>query len=112
MNIFVGGLLQDVTNERLEKAFGAYGRVSSASIVKDHPTGSSRGFAYVEMPVNGEAIAAIAALNGHTRLGGSLEVHEICRPAPRVWRDRVASRKLAASNAHRQTSKTPAAQKA
>lgn len=108
MHIFVGGLLQDVTEERLEKTFGAYGKVNSASVVRDRPGGTSRGFAYVEMPVSGEALAAVTALNGHTRLGGSLEVHEICRPKPRVWRDRVASRKAAAAS-HRQTAKGPAA---
>jgi RNA recognition motif-containing protein len=92
MKIFVGGLLQDVTNERIEKAFGVYGKVTSATVVKHHPSGAPRGFAYVDMPISAEATAAIAALNGRARMGSSLEVHEICIPGPRLRHHRPASR--------------------
>ncbi len=100
MNIFVGGLLLDVTNEGLQKAFGVYGTVSSATVVKEHPGGTPRGFGYVEMPISGEAKAAISALNGRARLGSSLEVHEVCRPGPRTRYQRPASR-YSPSNARR-----------
>ena len=107
MDIFVGGLLQDVTNERLEKAFGVYGKVNSATVVKHHPSGAPRGFGYVEMPISAEATAAIAALNGRARLGSSLEVHEICHPGPRLHHHRPASR-LAHGGTHRPAPKAAA----
>jgi cold-inducible RNA-binding protein len=50
MNIFVGNLASDVTDDDLRQAFGAYGQVSSASVIKDRDTGQSRGFGFVEMP--------------------------------------------------------------
>ena len=111
MNIFVGGLLLDVTNEGLQKAFGVYGTVSSATVVKEHPGGTPRGFGYVEMPVSGEAKAAISALNGRARLGSSLEVHEVCHPGPRTRYQRPASR-YSPSNARRQAAIKAAAPKA
>jgi len=92
MNIFVGGLLESVTIEGLEKTFSVYGKVNSVTLAKDHNGGGHRGFGYVEMPVNTEAAAAIAALHGHSRLGSQLEIHEICRPAPRVSHVRTTSR--------------------
>jgi len=107
MNIFVGGLLQDVTNERLEKAFAAYGKVNSATVVKHHPSGVPRGFGYVDMPISAEATAAITALNGRARLGSSLEVHAVCIPGPRLRHHRPASR-LAHGGTHRQAPKAPA----
>ena len=94
MNIFVGGLLEDVKEEHLEKTFGVYGKVNSVTVVKDSRSGAPRGFGYVEMPVNAEATAAIAGLNGYSRLGGALEVHEILRPAPRILHARPRSRTL------------------
>lgn len=92
MNIFVGGLSEGVKEEQLEKTFGVYGKVNSVTVVKDSRSGEPRGFGYVEMPVNAEATAAIAGLNGHSRLGGALEVHEILRPAARVLHVRPRSR--------------------
>jgi RNA recognition motif-containing protein len=92
MEIYVGGLLQAVTNQQLREAFAAFGNVDSAEVVKDHPSGVPRGFGYVTMPLEHEATAAIAALNGRERMGNSLEVHPVRRPPPRPWSFRPASR--------------------
>ena len=56
MNIFVGNLSRQVTNEQLRQAFEPYGTVSSASVV--------RGFGFVDMPNQQEALAAIQGVNG------------------------------------------------
>jgi RNA recognition motif-containing protein len=62
MNIFVGNLDKQVTKEDLEQAFGAFGQISTAAVIKDKFTGESRGFGFVEMPNKAEADAAIAGV--------------------------------------------------
>ena len=64
MNIYVGSLSYDVSEEELREAFAAFGQVSSVSIIKDKYSGQSKGFAFVEMPVLSEGQAAINGLNG------------------------------------------------
>ena len=76
MNIYVGSLSFETTEQGLCAAFGAYGKVSSASIINDRSTGRSRGFGFVEMPNEGEARAAMAAMNGAELDGGVLIVNE------------------------------------
>ena len=63
MNIFVAKLNFETDSDDLRTAFEAYGEVDSAKVITDHETGRSRGFAFVEMPNDDEAKAAIAALN-------------------------------------------------
>ena len=63
MNIYVGNLSFDTTEDQLRQAFGAHGAVTSASIIKDKYSGESRGFGFVEMASRDEATAAINALN-------------------------------------------------
>ncbi|MEE9605709.1 MAG: RNA-binding protein [Candidatus Scalindua sp.] len=63
MNIYIGNLSFDVTEEELRKLFSEHGDVSSVSIIKDKYTGKSRGFAFVEMADQSEAESAIQALN-------------------------------------------------
>jgi len=74
VNIYVGNLPYEVTEDEVEAAFAAYGRVDSVSIVKDRYTGKSRGFGFVEMPSDDEAEAAIADLNGRDMKGRRLTV--------------------------------------
>lgn len=76
MNIYVGNLSSEVTNDDLQKAFEAYGRVLSVNIIKDKFSGRSRGFAFVGMPNNSEAQAAITGMNGQTLHGNELAVNE------------------------------------
>jgi cold-inducible RNA-binding protein len=76
MNIYVGNLSFTASEEEVRQAFGAYGTVASVSIIKDHETGQSRGFAFVEMPNNEEGQAAITNLNGQALKGRALKVNE------------------------------------
>jgi RNA recognition motif-containing protein len=83
MNIYVGNLSWQTTEPELQELFEGYGQVSSVAIIKDKYTGKSRGFAFVEMPDDGEARAAIDALN-ETEFGGrSLKVNEARPKEPR-----------------------------
>ena len=90
MNIYVGNLSHDVTQDELHQAFAAHGEVASANIISDKFTGRSRGFGFVEMPKDDEARAAMAALNGMDLKGRTLNVNE-ARPRndrPRRGKDR------------------------
>ena len=69
MNIFVAKLNFKTKREELEKAFAAYGQVTSAKIVRDRDTGRSKGYGFVEMPNAEEANRAIESLN-NTQLDG------------------------------------------
>ena len=68
MNIYVGNLSREVTEDELRQSFEAFGQVTSANIIKDRYSNESRGFAFVEMSTKSEAQAAINGLNG-TSLG-------------------------------------------
>ncbi len=81
MNSYVGNLSFDVKEENLQTAFEAYGKVASATIVRDKYSGQPRGFGFVEMPDANEARTAIASLNGKELLGRQMNVNE-ARPRP------------------------------
>jgi RNA recognition motif-containing protein len=76
MNIFVGNLSRDVTEEDLRGAFGEYGAVEKVNILKDKFSGEPRGFGFVEMPSKAEAEAAISGLNRKDLKGRALTVNE------------------------------------
>lgn len=76
MNIYVGNLSRDVTEEDLRQAFEAFGQVESANIIKDRFSGESRGFGFVEMPSKTEAQSAIDDLNGKDLKGRMANVSE------------------------------------
>ena len=76
MNIYVGNLSFDTTEDQLRQAFSAFGEVTSAAIISDKFSGESRGFAFVEMPEKSAAIAAISGLNGQELNGRTLNVNE------------------------------------
>jgi len=63
MNIFVAGLPYDLDDAELEEIFEKFGKVNSAKVAMDKETGKSRGFGFVEMPVESEAKEAIDGLN-------------------------------------------------
>ena len=65
MNIFVGNLAPNVTEEQLIEAFKVFGQVKSAEVKRELFTGVSKGFGFVEMPGRAHSIAAINALNGN-----------------------------------------------
>jgi len=76
MNIYVGSLSREVTEEELRQAFETFGEVTSAKIITDRSSGISRGFGFVEMPTKAEAEAAITGLNGTELKGETLTVNE------------------------------------
>ncbi len=76
MNIFVGNLSRDVTEEELRAAFSAFGAVDKVSVLKDKFTGEPRGFGFVEMPSKAEATAAINGMNQKELKGRNLNVNE------------------------------------
>ncbi len=76
MNIYVGNLSYEVTEEDLRQAFGAFGQVESINIIKDKYSGESKGFGFVEMPDKAEAQSAIEGLNGKELKGRALKVSE------------------------------------
>ncbi|MHB8736249.1 MAG: RNA recognition motif domain-containing protein [Terriglobales bacterium] len=80
-SIFVGNLSFSTTQEELKELFSAHGAVQRISIMMDRDTGRSRGFAFVEMNDDAEAEAAIAALNGSSLGGRSLNINA-ARPRP------------------------------
>ncbi len=76
MNIYVGNLFHEVTEEDLRQAFEAFGQVESAKITKDKYSGESKGFGFVQMPAKAEAQSAIEGLNGKELKGRMLKVSE------------------------------------
>ncbi len=82
MNIYVGNISYDSTEESLGNLFGEYGEVSSVSIITNKYNGKSKGFGFVEMPNDEEADAAISALDGNEFDGRNLKVNK-ARPKTR-----------------------------
>jgi RNA recognition motif-containing protein len=76
MNLYVGNLAHEATEEDLQEAFAAFGQVQSVTIIKDKFSGEPRGFGFVEMPSQSEALAAIAGLAGKELRGRALNVNE------------------------------------
>jgi RNA recognition motif-containing protein len=76
MNIYVGNLSRDVTDEELRKEFEVFGKVESVNVIKDKYSGQSRGFGFVEMAAKAEAQAAITGLKGKVMNGRTIDVSE------------------------------------
>jgi RNA recognition motif-containing protein len=76
MNIYVGNLSREVTEDDLKEAFEAFGQLTSVNIIKDKFSGEPRGFGFVEMASKDEAQAAIEGLNGTDLKGQNLNVNE------------------------------------
>lgn len=80
--LYVGNLSYNVSSADLEKLFTEYGEVLSAEVISDRHSGQSKGFGFVEMGADGEAEAAITALDGNEHDGRALTVNE-ARPRER-----------------------------
>ena len=76
MNIYVGNLSFQLSEDDLNSAFGEYGQVDSAKIITDRETGRSKGFVFIEMPNQEEAEKAIEGLNGKELEGRAVKVNE------------------------------------
>lgn len=86
MNIFVAKLNYDTNEDTLRSTFEQYGSVDSAKIVMDKFTGRSKGFGFVEMPDDSEAMNAINGLN-ETELDGRTIVVKKAEPRENGGRD-------------------------
>lgn len=86
--IYLGNLPYSATEEQVAELFGQYGEVKKVSLVSDRETGHSRGFGFVEMPIE-DADRAIDALDGFDYEGRTLRVNEArdrgARPPRRSW---------------------------
>lgn len=78
-NIFVGNLSSNLTPDELRTLFQSYGAVERIEIVTDANTDYSRGFAFVEMTNDADAVKAVSNLNGTTVWGNPLKVEEAKR---------------------------------
>ncbi len=76
MNIFIGNLSYNVTEGDLRQAFEAFGHIATATVIMDEQSGRSKGFGFVEMPIQAEAQSAIEVLNGKALKGRTITVNE------------------------------------
>ena len=76
MNIYVGNLPREATEDDLRQAFETFGQIESVNIIKDKFSGESRGFGFVEMPSKQEAQKAIEEMNGKDLMGRTINVNE------------------------------------
>ncbi len=76
MNIYVGNLSLEVTEEELRQEFMTFGEVISVTIMNDKYIGSgqSKGYGFVEMPTQSEGLTAITVLNGKTLRHRTIDV--------------------------------------
>lgn len=87
MNIYVGNLDYNINDQDLERFFAEYGTVESAKIIIDKYNGRSKGFGFVEMSNEEEALKAIKELNGATLENREMVVNE-ARPKTETPRRR------------------------
>ncbi len=76
MNIYVGNLSYEITDDEVKDIFSPHGEISSVSIIKDKYSGQSKGFGFVEMPNQAEAEEAIKALNESDLKGRNIKVNQ------------------------------------
>ena len=76
MNIYIGNMSFDTTEDQLRQAFEGYGEVSTVRIITDRDSGRPKGFAFVEMPNRNEGQSAINELNGSEVRGRNIKVSE------------------------------------
>ena len=76
MNIYVGNLSFDATEDQLKELFGPFGQVTEVRLIMDKFSGKSKGFGFIEMPSKEEAEKAIEELNGKDMDGREITVNE------------------------------------
>ena len=76
VEIYVGNLSYEMTEDQLRKAFEAYGKVNSARLITNRFNGKSKGFGFVQMPNREEADKAVAALNDKELMGRRIKCNE------------------------------------
>ena len=100
--IYAGNLSPEATEEDVRRAFEPFGTITLINVVMDRPSGKCKGFAFVEMPVKKEAIAAIDALNGHELAGRKLKI-SVARSMPRPGRSSGPRRRPRPSSSQSQS---------
>ena len=95
MNIYVGNLSYQTTEDELRDLFAEFGDVVSAKLIVDKFTGQSKGFGFVEMSNNSEAQKAMDELNGRDVNGRSVTVNQA---RPRQERSRGGGRGYGGGN--------------
>jgi RNA recognition motif-containing protein len=80
MNIYVGNLNYNLSEDELEKVFTPYGEITSVKIIRDKYTDQSKGFGFVEMTNDADAQKAIDELNGTEVKGRELRVNQARPP--------------------------------
>jgi len=80
MNIYVGNLNYNLSEDELEKVFSTYGEVASVKIIRDKYTDQSKGFGFIEMTNDADAQKAIDELNGTEVKGRELRVNQARPP--------------------------------
>jgi len=81
MNLYVSNLGDQITDESLRAIFATHGEVNSSKIIKDHSTGNSRGFGFIDMPNDSHAQSAMDKINGTIVNGRNVSVKE-AKPRP------------------------------
>ena len=76
MNIYVGNLVFDVSEEDLKEAFEPFGEITEVRLIMDKFSGKSKGFGFIEMPSKEEAEKAIEEMNGKEFKGRAINVNE------------------------------------
>ncbi|MHC4149967.1 MAG: RNA recognition motif domain-containing protein [Planctomycetota bacterium] len=76
MNIYVGNLVFDVTEDDLREAFKQFGEITEVRLIMDKFSGKSKGFGFIEMPSKDEAEKAIEEMNGKEFMGRAINVNE------------------------------------
>lgn len=98
MKLLIRNLARTTTESDLEKMFEPYGRIQSCSLVLDKETGSSKGFGFVEIPMLGEAKAAMKALNGKEVEGNKIRVKKVESPVSGEEKDELPEKDEVVSN--------------
>jgi RNA recognition motif-containing protein len=86
MNMHVGNLAYNVTEDDLRTLFSTFGEVSAVNIIKEKSSGQSKGFGFVDMPNNSEADKAMKGLNGTRLKDQFIKVSQAKPPAKRPFR--------------------------
>ena len=76
MNIYVGNLSSDVSEQELRNLFSPFGHINSVKIIRDMYTGASKGFGFIDIPVEADARKAIKQLNSKNINGKNIIVNE------------------------------------
>jgi RNA recognition motif-containing protein len=108
-NLFVGNMSFHTTESELTELFKAFGQVTRVHIATDRETGRTRGFAFVEMANDAEAVKAIAGLDGKDLGGRNLKVSEARPKAERrpAYRDGGRGRSGFSNEDYRESSRQP-----